>query len=82
MPATVERNEKINKYLSSVNLRPFAGNPKEFGEVGFDFRRKDLIIDLMKKVALQSSQNFKRNADAFLSTVSHDNGKFWPINLP
>ena len=29
----------------------------------------------MKKVALQSSQNLKRNADAFLSGFAHDNNK-------
>ena len=33
----------------------------------------------MKKVAQQSSKNLKRNADAFLSTVSLDNEKLlWP----
>ena len=40
----------------------------------FDFNRST-VVNLMKKVALQSSQNLKRNADAFLSTVSHDNDK-------
>ena len=44
----------------------------------FDFNRST-VVNLMKKVALQSSQNLKRNADAFLSTVSHDNDKLlWP----
>ena len=33
----------------------------------------------MKRVAQQSSQDLRRNADAFLSTVSHDNDKLlWP----
>ena len=33
----------------------------------------------MKKVAQQSSQNLKRNADAFLSSVTHDNENLlWP----
>ena len=33
----------------------------------------------MKKVAEQSSQNLKRNADAFLSSINHDNEKLlWP----
>ena len=33
----------------------------------------------MKNVAQQSCQNLKRNADAFLSSVPHDNEKLlWP----
>ena len=33
----------------------------------------------MKKVTQQSSQNLKRNADAFLSSVTHDNENLlWP----
>ena len=82
MPLTVDRIEKINKYLNSVNLKPFLVDVKELGEdfnpsaVSLD---KDTVIKLMKKVALQSSQNLKRNADAFLSTVSHDNDTLlWP----
>ena len=78
----MDRNEKINKYLSSVNLKPFAINPLDFGEK-FNLADPNLgrspIVSFMKKVALQSSQNLKRNADAFLSTVSHDNDKLlWP----
>ena len=30
LPSTVDRNEKINKYFSSVNLKPFAVNPSRF----------------------------------------------------
>ena len=78
LPSTVDRNEKINKYMTSVNLKPFTGNPTDFGDdsnpAEFDFSRL-AVINLMKKVALQSSQNLKRNADAFLSTVSHNNDK-------
>ena len=82
LPATVDRNEKINKYLSSVHLKPFAVNPDDIAE---DFNPADLnlnrsaVVEYMKRVALQSSQNLKRNADAFLSTVQHDNNKLlWP----
>ena len=33
----------------------------------------------MEKVAEQSSQNLKRNSDAFLSSINHDNEKIlWP----
>ena len=64
--------------MTSVNLKPFTGNPTDFGDdsnpAEFDFSRL-AVINLMKKVALQSSQNLKRNADAFLSTVSHNNDK-------
>ena len=78
LPSTVDRNEKINKYMTSVNLKPFTNNPTDFGDdsnpAEFDFNRL-AVINLMKKVALQSSQYLKRNADAFLSTVSHNNDK-------
>ena len=82
LPSTVDRNEKINKYLSSVNLKHFAVNPLDFGE-GFnpadpDFDRS-AVVSFMKREAQQSSQNLKRNADAFLSTVAHENDKLlWP----
>ena len=82
LPSTVDRNEKINKYMTSVNLKPFAvASSIDFGEefnpADFDFR--SAMVDLMKKVALQSSQNLKRNADDFLSTISHNNDKLlWP----
>ena len=82
LPSTVDRNEKINKYMTSVNLKPFAINSTDFGAdfnpAEFDFNRST-VVNLIKKVSLQSSQNLKRNADAFLSTVSHDNDKLlWP----
>lgn len=32
LPSTVDRNEKINKYLSSVNLKPFAVYSFNFGD--------------------------------------------------
>ena len=68
--------------MTSVNLKPFAVGSIDFGGdfnlVDFDFSRS-AVVNLMIKVALQSSQNLKRNADAFLSTIPHDNDKLlWP----
>ena len=82
LPATVHRNEKINKYLTSVFLKPFHVDSFVFGEnfnpADRDFDRAALV-SYMKKVAQQSSQNLKRNADAFLSSQTHDNDKLlWP----
>ena len=82
LPSTVDRNEKIMKYLTSVYLKPFNVNnellDEDFDPSSNDFDR-DSIISYMKKVAKQSSQNSKRNADAFLSTLKHDNEKLlWP----
>ena len=82
LPSTVDRNEKTNKYLSSVNLKPFAVNPtdiyKDFNPADPNLNRS-AVVEFMKKLALQSSQNLKRNADAFLSSVLHDNDKLlWP----
>ena len=47
---------------------------ENFDPSSIDFDR-EAIISYMKKVAEQSSQNLKRNADAFLSTFKHDNEK-------
>ena len=79
---TVDRNEKINKYLTSVHLKPFHVDSAVLGEkfnpVNPDFDRKS-VVSYMKNVTQQSSQNLKRNADAFLSSVTHDNEKLlWP----
>ena len=78
LPATVDRNEKINKYLTLVFLKPFHVDPAVFGEnfnpANRDFDR-DAVFSYMKKVAQQSSKNLKRNVDAFLSSQTHDNNK-------
>ena len=68
------------KHLSSVYLKPYNVNYETIGE-NFDpspndFDR-DLVVSYMKKVAEQSSQNLKRNPDAFLSTFKHDK-LIWP----
>ena len=78
----MDSNEKINKYLSSVHLKPYAVNLtdiyKDFNPADPNFNRS-AAVKFMKEVALQSSQNLKRNADAFLSSVSHNNDKLlWP----
>ena len=83
LPSTVDRNEKINKYLNSVNLKPFATSSKDFGDdfdpADFGDFNRTAVVNMIKKVALQSSQNLKKNADAFLSIVSHENDKsLWP----
>ena len=82
LPATVDRKEKINKYLTSVYLKPFHVDPTVFGEnfnpADRDFDRA-AVVSYMKKVVQQSSQNLERNADAFLSSQTHDNDELlWP----
>ena len=81
LPSTVDNSEKINKYLTSVHLKPFHVDISSLGEnfnpaLNFD---RSAVVSYMKKVAEQSSQNLKRNADAFLFSVNHDNEKLlWP----
>ena len=81
LPSTVDWCEEVNKYMTSVYLRPFIVNIKDLGEdfnpaVSFD---KAAVFSYMKKAAEQSSQHLKRNADAFLSTKMHDNETLiWP----
>ena len=81
LPSTVDRSEKIKEYLTSVHLKPYHVNPSDLGEnfnpaIEFD---RAAVVRYMKKVAEQSSQNLKRNADAFLSSINHDNEKLlWP----
>ena len=82
LPSTIDRNEKINKYLTSVHLKPFHVDPaffgKKFNPVDPSFDRA-AVVSYMSKVAQQSSQNLKRNSDVFLSSVAHDNDKLlWP----
>ena len=77
LPSTVDISEKINKYLTSVHLKGFDVDISSLGEnfnpaLNFD---RSAVVSYMKKVAEQSSQNLKRNADAFLSSVNHDNEK-------
>ena len=54
--STVDRNEKINKHITSVNL-PFSVNPNDIYQ---DFNPADpnlnrsAVVEYMKKVVLQS----------------------------
>ena len=81
LPSTVDRCEEINKYMTSVYFRPFILHMKDLVEdfnpaVSFD---RAAVVSYMEKVAEQSSQNLKRNADAFLSKTKHDNETLiWP----
>ena len=68
LPSTLDRCEKINKYLTFVYLKPFRVNINDLGEdfnpaLSFD---RAAVVSYMKKVTEQSSQNLKRNADVFL----------------
>ena len=69
--------------MTSVYLRPFFVDLKsafreDFNPADPDFDRS-VVVSYMKKVAEQTSQNLKRNADAFLSSINHDNEKLlWP----
>ena len=79
----LKKNEKINKYLTSVHFKPFhvdfaAVFGEKFNPADPDFDRA-AVVSYMNKVAQRSSQNLKRNPDAFLSSVPHDNEKLlWP----
>ena len=68
--------------MTSVHLKLFHVDPAVFGEKfnpadpNFD---RAAVVSYMTKVAQQSSQNLKSNADAFLSSVANDNDKLlWP----
>ena len=82
LPATIDRNEKINKYMTSVFLKPFHVDSAVFGEnfnpADRDFDRA-AVVSYVKKLNQQSSKNLKRNAGAFLSSQTHGNHKLlWP----
>ena len=67
--------------MASVHLGPFnvriTGLGEDFNPAqSFD---RASVVNFMKKVAERSSQNLKRNADAFLSKTKHDNDTLiWP----
>ena len=63
---TVDRNEKINKYLKSVNLKPFDVDLRDFGERFYPSEPdRDAVGMVMKKVAQQNSQNLNRKQTLF-----------------
>ena len=81
-PSTVDKSEKINRYLTSVYLKPFHVERSSFGEnfnpADSNFYRAG-VVSYMKRVVEQSSENLKRNANTFLSSVNHNNEKLlWP----
>ena len=57
LPSTVDRNEKINKYITSLNLKPFSVNPNDIYQ---DFNPADpnsnrsAVVEYIRKVVLQS----------------------------
>ena len=59
LPSNLDRNEKINKRLTSVHLKPFHVDSKNFGEkfnpTDPDSFDRESIVSYMKKVAQQSS---------------------------
>ena len=73
--STVDRCEEINKYLTSVYLKPFHVDISDLGEDFNPAKSFDRIavVKCMEKIAKQSSQNLKKNADAFLGGVELDN---------
>ena len=81
LPSTVDRSEEINKYMTSVHLKPFNVSIRELGG-DFNLAQsldRASVVKFMKKVAKRSSQNLKRNAEAFLSKTKHDNDTLiWP----
>ena len=67
--------------MTSVHLKPFTVNIRELGEdfnpaQSFD---RAQVVNFMKKNAERSSENLKRNIDAFPSKTKHDNDTLiWP----
>ena len=89
LPSIVDRIEEIiNKYLGSVNLNAIDINIDKFGQ-NFDPSKLDVkttesenvrksVLRVLKKIAEHSSQNSRRNADGYLSSVSHNNdSRLW-----
>ena len=81
LPSTIGRCEEINKYLTSVYLKPYHVDISDLDEgfnpaISFD---REPVVKCMKKIAEQSSQNLKRNADAFLAEIEYDKDSLvWP----
>lgn len=79
LSSTIDRSEEMNKYLTSIYLKPYHASISDLGEdfnpalaLAFD---RAAVVRHMKKLAEQSSHNFKRNADVYLSGIKHDNDK-------
>ena len=89
LPPTVDRIEKINKYLGSVNHNVVDIDKNELGEnfnpsvlysMGDERNAaRKSILNVLKKVVDHSSQNLKRNADGYSASVPHNNDTLlWP----
>ena len=89
LPSTVDRIEKINRYLGSVNLNVIDIGLSEFGEkfdpsildsIGTERESvRKSVLGVLKKVADYSCQNLKRDAGGYFATVPHDsNTLLWP----
>lgn len=60
--------------MTSVYLKPYYINDMEKALVDSSFNvDRNIILAHMKKIAARSSENLRRNADAFLSTQKQDN---------
>ena len=83
LPSKVDRIEKVNKHLGSVNLCIGDINKNNFGEnfnpAALDYMTdkrpaaRESVLNVLKKIADYSCQNLRRNADAYLATVPHNN---------
>ena len=60
--------------MTSIYLKPFYGPQmvfgKEFNPANIEESDREILVDFMKRIAKQSSQNLKRNVDVFLSKSS------------
>lgn len=89
LPPTVDRIEKINKYLGSVNHNVVDIDKNELGEnfnpsvlysMGDERNAaRKSVLNVLTKVADHSSQTLKRNADGYSASVPHNNDTLlWP----
>ena len=87
LKSTVDRIEKISKHLGSVNFRAVHINKNDFSEnfnpAPLDYMKdkilaaRESVLNVLKKIVDYSSQNLKRNVDAYLATVPHSDTLLW-----
>ena len=85
LPSTVDRIEKINKYLGSVNLNAIDIDISEFGEnfdpskLDFNITEREDIRKLVLKVLQKVADLSNQNTGGYLAPVPHDNDSLlWP----
>ena len=82
LPATVTKKKKTSKYLTSVHFKPFHVDFAAVFEKNLTPQipiLTELQLFLTRIRSLNRVLKIKKNADAFSSTVSHDNEKLlWP----